>query len=147
VSFERLTNKVQNFMWKPANPKVMFASTRDSIWQYHIDDAIRPADNATLVSVQMDKQGSLAFAVGVYDVEKPGQVTVSGGNGDAVSTVGSLSKPFQASTKTSSSRMSVLHKESMNFGDGFGDIAERTSNNGSANEANNSNENIDSMRA
>lgn len=44
-------------MWKAGSPKVLIASTRDSIWQYHIDDAIRPADNATLVTVQMDKHG------------------------------------------------------------------------------------------
>jgi len=138
-------------MWKPANPKVIFASTRDSIWQYHIDDAIRPADNATLVSVQMDKQGSLAFAVGVCNVDKEEALKFTTGVGDddkngsdAISTVGSLAKPFQMSTKTSTSKMSMLHKDSMNFGDGFGEIAEKTSNNGSSNEANNSNENVDS---
>ena len=77
MSFERLTNKVQNFMWKPGNPKVLFASTRDSIWQYHIDDAIRPADYATLITVQMDKRGSVAFAVGVNDNNETRQVLES----------------------------------------------------------------------
>lgn len=40
----------------------------------NISDAIRPADNSTLVTIQMDKHGSVVFAVGVADSKKnPGE--------------------------------------------------------------------------
>lgn len=64
-SFDKLLNKVQNFMWKANSPNTLIAATRDTIIQTTILDAIRPADYSSLIAVQMDKHGSVAFAVGV----------------------------------------------------------------------------------
>jgi WD40 repeat protein len=59
ASFDNLTNKAQDFMWKANDPKILIASTEKSLWHYHINDAVRPVDNATLCTVQMDKYGML----------------------------------------------------------------------------------------
>lgn len=64
-SFDKLINKVQNFMWKANSPNTLIAATREQICQTTVLDAIRPADYSALVTVQMDKHGSVAFAVGV----------------------------------------------------------------------------------
>jgi hypothetical protein len=63
-----------DFMWLNS-PKVIIASTKQNInntYKYHmnlynISDAVRPADHSTLVTVEIDKSGSVAFAVGVED--------------------------------------------------------------------------------
>ena len=52
-------------MWKANSPNTLIAATRDTIIQTTILDAIRPADYSSLIAVQMDKHGSVAFAVGV----------------------------------------------------------------------------------
>ena len=75
ASFDQLTNKVHNFLWRNS-PKVIIASTREYLYNMNISDAIRPADYSTLVTIQMDKHGSVVFAVGVGDNKKtPGGLT------------------------------------------------------------------------
>ena len=64
ASFDMLTNKVKNFLWRN-NPNTLIASTRQLLYNTCIQDAVRPAENSTLVTVQMDKYGSVAFACGV----------------------------------------------------------------------------------
>ena len=63
-------------MWLNS-PKVIIASTKQNInntYKYHMNlynicDAVRPADHSTLVTVEIDKSGSVAFAVGVEDIK------------------------------------------------------------------------------
>jgi hypothetical protein len=50
-------------MWRN-NPKVLVASASNFLYNKSINDAIRPADHSTLVAVDIDKYGSIAFAVG-----------------------------------------------------------------------------------
>jgi hypothetical protein len=44
---------------------VIVAYTFKELHNIHINDAIRPADHSTLITVEMDKHGSVAFAVGI----------------------------------------------------------------------------------
>lgn len=46
------------------------ASTRLQLYNTYISEAIRPTEHSTLVSVNIDKYGSVAFAVGV-GVDEP----------------------------------------------------------------------------
>ena len=54
----------QDFVWRNS-PKIMIASTRTHLFNTCISEAIRPADHSTLVTVQIDKHGSVAFAAGI----------------------------------------------------------------------------------
>ena len=54
----------KDFMWRNS-PKIMVASTRTHLFNTYISEAVRPADHSTLVTVQMDKHGSVAFAAGI----------------------------------------------------------------------------------
>jgi len=44
---------------------VIIAYTLKELHNIHINDAVRPADHSTLITVEMDKYGSVAFAVGI----------------------------------------------------------------------------------
>ena len=67
ASFDSLTNKVQGFAWR--SPKILIASSRQNLYNTSISSAMRPADYSTLVAVEIDKTGTVAFAVGVDDTK------------------------------------------------------------------------------
>lgn len=61
-------------MWRNG-PQCIIASTRiqnnrSKLYNTYISEALRPADHSTLVTVEMDNYGSIAFAVGVGDTNK-----------------------------------------------------------------------------
>jgi hypothetical protein len=58
--------KKQDFVWRNS-PEIIIASTRTHLYNTFISDAIHPADTSTLVAIQMDNRGSMAFAAGIDD--------------------------------------------------------------------------------
>ncbi|CAF0779751.1 unnamed protein product [Brachionus calyciflorus] len=74
ASFDSIINKAENFMWRNS-PNCIIASTRAQnnralIYNTYISEAQKPAEYSTLVTVEMDKMGSIAFAVGVENEKK-----------------------------------------------------------------------------
>ena len=53
------TSFVHSFMWRSAKVLVASTTTKNCIFNINISEAVRPSDNATLVSVQMDNYGEL----------------------------------------------------------------------------------------
>ncbi len=70
----------------------MIATAKEYIFNLSIDDALRPADHSTLVAINIDKYGSVAFAV-VDDQPKSHSLSVSDRN-DQRSIYGSYEIPF-----------------------------------------------------
>jgi hypothetical protein len=102
ASFDQVTNKVTNFLWRNS-PKVLVASTKETIHNLNISDAIRPADYSTLVTIQMDKHGSVVFAVGVGDTKtNPGGIEFNKVTTNAFTSVSSTTNASNVSLGTTS---------------------------------------------
>ena len=65
--------KSKDFSWRN-DPKCLIVSTRvqnrSKLYNTYISEALRPIDHSTLVTVEMDKYGSIAFALGNEDSKK-----------------------------------------------------------------------------
>jgi hypothetical protein len=55
-----------DFMWRN-NPKSIVASIKQTLVNLFMSDATRPADHSKLITVEMNNNGALAFAVGRTD--------------------------------------------------------------------------------
>jgi hypothetical protein len=64
LDFILLFLRMKDFAWRN-NPKTLIASTMKNLYHMTMSDAVRPAESSSLVAVQIDKFGSVAFAVGV----------------------------------------------------------------------------------
>lgn len=60
---------LSDFAWR--NSRVLVASSKSYLINTNISEAIRPADHSTLITVEIDKHGSVAFAVSVEDPKAP----------------------------------------------------------------------------
>ena len=56
-----------DFAWRSS--KVLVTASRSNLINTNISKAIRPADQSTLITVEIDQRGSVAFAVSVEDTE------------------------------------------------------------------------------
>ena len=56
----------KDFVWRNS-PEIIIASTRTHLYNTFISEAIHPADHSTLVAIQIDNRGSMAFAAGIDD--------------------------------------------------------------------------------
>jgi hypothetical protein len=70
----------------------MIATAKEYIFNLSIDDALRPANHSTLVAINIDKYGSVAFAV-VDDQPKPHALSFSD-RADHRSMCGSCEIPY-----------------------------------------------------
>lgn len=52
--------KFKDFVWRD-NPNVLIAASKTQLHNRTMNDAVRPGEKASLVSVEMNKCGSLAF--------------------------------------------------------------------------------------
>jgi hypothetical protein len=65
-------------MWRSSNnPNDIIANTQNNLFCTSVSDAIRPIDHATLVAVEIDNYGSVAFAASSESAKPTNTTTIA----------------------------------------------------------------------